>query len=218
MIKDNLEKIYSELENGNNLGEKITLVGATKFVDAERINEAIDCGLKHIGENRAQELRDKFSLYKPAKKHFIGIIQANKLKYIVGKADCIDSVDSIDIASKISELSLKENAVQDIMLEVNIGEEPKKGGFLKNDIMSAYKSIKALDGIKVTGIMSMLPIAPSDEIASFTRQLREIYDYLRKTDENIEYLSVGISSDYKITIQNGANMVRLGRAIFGERR
>ena len=105
MLKDNLDKIFKELECGNNLGEKTTLVGATKYVDAGKINEAISCSLTHIGENRAQEFRDKFSLYKPVYKHFIGKIQSNKLKYIVGKADCIDSVDSVPVAEKISAIA-----------------------------------------------------------------------------------------------------------------
>ncbi len=217
-MQENLERILSEISCGNNLGEKITLLGATKYVDITRINEAIDLGLSHIGENKAQELRDKFYFYKPVCKHFIGRIQQNKLKYLVGKADIIDSVDSLVVANKISELAERENIVQNIMLEVNIGGEEQKGGFKKEDVIPAYKSINALKGIKIIGIMSMLPRAEENVITSLCKDLRNLYEQLKSTDKNIKYLSVGTSADYKITIKNGANMIRLGTSIFGERR
>ena len=217
MIKENLEKIFNEIASGNNLGEPITLMGATKYVDAGRINEAISCSLTHIGENKAQEFRDKFPLYSPVYKHFIGRIQPNKLKYIVGKADCIDSVDSVTLAEKISDMATNLNITQNIMLEVNVGGEENKGGVSENEAISAYKSIKALKGVKIIGIMSMLPIESEEEVARHTEILRSIYDEVRKTDGNLKYLSVGISEDYKITIKHGANMIRLGTAIFGAR-
>ena len=217
MIKDNLEKIFSEISSGNNLGEPITLMGATKFVAVEKINEAIELSLSHIGENKAQEFRDKFDFYAPSYKHFIGKLQANKLKYLVAKADCIDSVDSVDIAEKISSLAKAKGVVQNIMLEVNIGGEENKGGFSENEAISAYKSIKSLDGVKVIGIMSMLPIESEEEVASHTERLRAIYDEIKRGDESVKYLSVGISEDYKVTIKHGANMIRLGTAIFGAR-
>ena len=217
MIKENLDKILSELSSGNNLGEKITLVGATKFVDVDKINEAISYRLTHIGENKAQELRDKFDSYLPVYKHFIGRLQSNKLKYVVGKADCIDSVDSIDLAKNISEFAAKQGVIQNIMLEINVGGEENKGGFKESEAFSAYKAIKALDGVKIIGIMSMLPIESEEKVAEHTERLRAIYDTLKAEDKNIEYLSVGISEDYKTTIKHGANMVRIGTAIFGAR-
>ena len=217
MIKENLESIFKELADGNNLGEKITLVGATKYVDVDRINEAISLSLTHIGENKAQEFRDKFPCYKPVYKHFIGKIQSNKLKYIVGKADCIDSVDSLPVAEKISSIAKASGIIQCVMLEINIGEEENKGGFKMSEIFSAYEKIRSLDGVKIIGIMSMLPIESEEAVAIHTERLREVYDELKKTNEDIKYLSVGISDDYKTTIKHGANMIRLGTKIFGER-
>ena len=102
-IEKKLNDIFSEIASGNDRGEKITLLGATKFVPAERVNEAISAGLEAIGENHAQELRDKFPFYLPCEKHFIGTLQKNKLKYVVGKADCIDSVSTEDLATAINE-------------------------------------------------------------------------------------------------------------------
>ena len=217
MIKDNLDAIFKELAAGNNLGEKITLVGATKFVDADRINEAISLSLSHIGENRAQEFRDKFSLYKPVYKHFIGKIQTNKLKYIVGKADCIDSVDSYEVAEKISSLAKANGICQNVMLEINVGGEESKGGFSVSEIKAAYEKIKLLENVKIIGFMSMLPVESEEKVATHTDELRGIYDGIKSNDENVKYLSVGISEDYKITIKHGANMIRLGTAIFGAR-
>ena len=103
MLKENYQNLINELAPGNNLGEKITLLGATKFVDVEKINEAIGLGLTHIGENKAQEFRDKFEHYSHCVKHFIGTLQTNKLKYVVGKADIIDSVSSVSLAEAIDQ-------------------------------------------------------------------------------------------------------------------
>lgn len=217
MIEENLKKILSEISSGNDLGEEITLVGATKFVPVDAINAAISAGLTHIGENKAQELRDKFDFYKPVYKHFIGRIQSNKLKYIVGKADCIDSVDDVKIAEEISLKATALGLTQKIMLEVNIGGEEEKGGFSAEKIFAAYEEICSFKNITVIGLMSMLPAAGEDEVASLTRRMRKIFDALKTGDENMKYLSVGISSDYKTAIKNGSNMIRLGTAIFGER-
>lgn len=216
MIKNNLEKIFARISGGNDRGEKITLVGATKFVDADRINEAIAAGLSDIGENRAQEFRDKLPFYAPVRKHFIGRLQSNKLKYVVGKADSIDSVDSLALAERISARALSLGAVQDVMLEANAGEA-QKGGFQMSEIIPAYKSIIALDGVRVTGIMSMLPEADMATVARLTREIRKYFDEIASADKNVAFLSIGISGDYETAIENGSNMIRLGRAIFGAR-
>ena len=141
MLKENYQKIIEELALGNNLGEKITLLGATKYVEIEKINEAIGLGLLHIGENKAQEFRDKFEKYLPCIKHFIGTLQTNKLKYVVGKADIIDSVSSIELANAINEKAKSLSITQKIMLEINAGDEASKTGASLLDAKSLYKSI-----------------------------------------------------------------------------
>ncbi|MBR1867230.1 MAG: YggS family pyridoxal phosphate-dependent enzyme [Clostridia bacterium] len=217
MIEEDLFKILKEISVGNDRGEKITLVGATKFVPAEKINRAIKAGLDHIGENHAQELRDKYDLYLPVYKHFIGRIQKNKLKYIVGKADCIDSVDTVEIAEEISSKALKLGITQDIMLEINPSDDEAKGGFPVSGFFEAYEKAKTLAGVRVVGIMSMLPETDPSSVAKLTSHLRSIYDEIKAKDENIKWLSAGISGDYRTTIKHGSNMIRLGTAIFGER-
>lgn len=218
MLKENLQKFLKEIENGNNLGEKITLVGATKFVDIERVNSAIDLGLTHIGENRAQEFRDKFSLYHPCVKHFIGTLQENKLKYVVGKADIIDSVSSIGLAAAIDKKAEQLKTVQKVMLEINAGDEESKTGIGLNKAKPLYKSIIGLKNLELVGVMAMLPISEDCEILQTACQkVREFYDQIKTQTPTVKYLSVGMSSDYKIAIENGSNMIRIGSALFGKR-
>ena len=142
-IEKNLKEIFGEISAGNNLGEKITLLGATKFVDASRINEAISAGLTTIGENHAQEFRDKLPFYLPCEKHFIGTLQKNKLKYVVGKADVIDSVSSAGLANAIDGKAEASGITQKVMLEINAGDESSKTGTTIESAKPLYKSIIA---------------------------------------------------------------------------
>lgn len=217
-IEKNLKEIFGEISAGNNLGEKITLLGATKFVDASRINEAILAGLTTIGENHAQEFRDKFPFYLPCEKHFIGTLQKNKLKYVVGKADVIDSVSTVDLANAIDGKAEASGITQKVMLEINAGDESTKTGTPIESANPLYKSIIGLKHLKLVGVMAMLPAGKNEEeLAVLCQNLRAFYDEIRKETPSVSTLSVGMSGDYKIAIKNGSNMIRLGRAIFGER-
>ena len=218
MIKDNLNKIFDEISGGNNLGEKITLLGATKFVEIEKINQAIALGLTVIGENKAQEFRDKFNSYAPCEKHFIGTLQENKLKYLVGKADCIDSVSSIKLLDAISKKAKEINVTQKIMIEINAGEEISKTGSSFEEAKAIYKSIIGRNEIELIGIMGMLPITDNETtLADCTQKLRCFYEEIKKEITTVKYLSVGMSGDYKVAIKNGSNMIRIGSNIFGHR-
>lgn len=216
MIKDNLELILNEIKNGNNLGEKVTLVGATKFVPVENINIAIDNGLNDIGENKAQEFRDKFDLVHKVNYHFFGRLQSNKIKYLIGKVYLIHSVDSIKLLEEINRQSENANTTTNVLLELNLGEE-QKGGFSFNDVDNALKEASSLKAVKVLGFMAMLPDS-SDEVLleSKAKQVRKIYDNY-KDIYNFKYLSMGMSNDYKLAIKNGSNMIRVGSKIFGKR-
>ena len=218
MLKENYQNIIDELALGNNLGEKITLLGATKFVDVEKINQAIGLGLTHIGENKAQEFRDKFEKYSPCIKHFIGTLQSNKLKYVVGKADIIDSVSSIDLAILIDEKAKSLGITQKIMLEINAGDEISKTGASLEDAKNLYQKIVNLKNLELVGIMAMLPISDNEDIlANSCQKVRAFYDDIKKQTKTVEYLSIGMSNDYKIAIKNGSNMIRIGSALFGAR-
>ncbi len=218
MLKENLLSILGEIKNGNPFGEEITLIGATKFVDVEVINTAISLGLKVVAENQVQEFVRKHEfILSDASQHFIGHLQTNKVKYLVGKVDLIHSVDSVKLANVISERAIKTGVVQNILLEINIGGEVSKSGFSIDDIDSAIKEISALKGVFVKGVMTVLPITDNPVITeNCAKTMREIFDKYKK-EYNLEYLSMGMSADYKIAIKHGANMIRIGSTIFGKR-
>ena len=217
-IKENLDKILFEIKDGNNLKEKIMLIGASKTMDADTINLAIQNGLQVVAENKVQEFREKTDKIKGASQHFIGHLQTNKVKYLVGKVDLIHSVDSLKLALEISKQAVKIGVTQDILLEVNVGGELSKSGICPETTVEFYNQVKTLDGICVKGLMAMLPKTQDPQLLkSLVLKMREIYDTIKIQDKNIEFLSVGMSADYKIAIENGANVIRIGSLIFGKR-
>lgn len=216
MIKSNLQTIFNEIKNGNNLGEPITVVGATKFQPVELINEAIENGLKDIGENKAQEFRDKFDSVLPVNYHFFGTLQKNKVKYLIAKCYLIQSVDSLELIEEINRQSLNKQVTTNILLEVNLGEE-QKGGLNFEEIKEVLSTISNYSNVKVLGLMAMLPDSNDEALlVSLLEKLRAFYDEL-KTLYNFKYLSVGMSNDYMLAIKHGSNMVRIGTKIFGRR-
>ena len=219
MLEENLKRILEEISNGNNLGEEITLVGATKTMDVDTINLAIKNGLSVVAENRVQEFNLKNEhISTNAKQHFIGHLQTNKVKYLVGKVELIHSVDSFHLAEEINRVATNRNVIQDVLVEVNIGGELSKSGVTPENAEDFVKEISTLlKNVKVTGLMAMLP--KSDDTAfliSLCEKMRSLYDNL-KDEYGFTYLSMGMSGDYKIAIKHGSNMIRLGRNIFGER-
>ena len=219
MLKENLEKVLAEISLGNNLGEEITLVGATKMVDANTINTAVQLGLKVVAENKVQEFRDKHLDIVGAQQHFIGHLQTNKVKYLVGQVSLIQSVDSVKLAEEIDKQAKKKNLTQDILIEVNIGGELSKSGFSLDDAFDNVLQIsKDFVNVKVVGLMAMLPHSDNQEyLTGLCTKMRALYDALKEKGLPFKYLSMGMSNDYLIAIQNGSNMIRLGRTIFGQR-
>ena len=219
MLKEKVEKVLKRIEKGNNLGESITLVGATKTISVDVINQAIEYGLEVVAENKVQEFRDKTDLIKGAKQHFIGHLQTNKVKYLVGKVELIHSVDSVHLAEEIDRQALKKGVVQDILIEINVGGELSKSGFsLQTAKDNIDEIIARLPNVKIRGLMAMLPHSENEDLlVSLFKDMRKLYDDLNKQGYNLTYLSMGMSSDYELAIKNGSNMIRLGRTIFGER-
>ena len=242
MLKDDFAGVLHSLPKTNNLGEKITVVGATKMVAKDDIEEAVALGLESVGENRVQELCEKYP-YPTPDLHFIGHLQTNKVKYIIDKVSLIQSCDSVKLAKTISDLARKHEKMQNVLLEINIGKEPQKSGFMPDELFDAYAEITRLPAIRVKGLMTVLPamqnfaaepngqieqqyglpdvrqsgFASCEEIAQLCLQMREIYDKLKLTDKNIDILSTGMSADYKIAVANGSNMLRIGSLLFGKR-
>ena len=219
MLKENLDKILSEIAFGNNLGEKIHLVGATKMNDVDTINSAINYGLEIVAENKVQEFNAKHGQIIGASEHFIGHLQTNKVKFLVGKVDLIQSVDSYHLAQEIDKFAKKIGVIQEILIEVNIGGELSKSGYdIDNLENNVYNIVNTLENVKIVGLMAMLPHTDNVEmLATLCNKMRNAYDLLKNKGLPFKYLSVGMSNDYKIAIKNGSNMIRLGRTIFGER-
>lgn len=222
VIADNFKYVRSELERASK-GAVPTLIAATKTVPVEVINYAADnLGLTDIGENRVQEFLDKYDAYSPKLKlHFIGTLQKNKVKYIVDKVAMIHSVDSVGLAEEISKRSLAIGKRMDILLEVNIGREASKGGFMPEELDDALDKIADLDGVFVRGLMTMAP--KCEKSADYLKYFEETYrisvDILTKKQHNIiePVLSMGMSDSYREAAAVGATAVRVGSALFGKR-
>lgn len=203
--------------------DDIIFLSATKTVDVEYINYAISLGLKYIGENKVQELLSKYDGYNlnACSLQFIGHLQSNKVRQIVDKVDMIQSVDSVRLAQEIAKQSIKREKITDVLLEVNIGKEESKSGVFPEQLEELIGSVSTLEGIKVKGLMTIPPICDDEKIISayFSDMYKLFIDIKGKNMDNVsmDYLSMGMSSDYEEAIKCGANMVRIGSSLFGAR-
>ena len=208
--------------------EDVILVAVTKTVEPERILEAVRLGVKHFGENRVQEALAKIpqvneTLDEGSRPtwHMIGHLQTNKVRKALGIFDIIHSVDSVKLAREISKRATREGKVVPILLEVNVSGEATKFGFAPEEVESAVGEIVTLPGLSIRGLMTIAPIVEEPEEARpFFRRLRELRDRLAEKfpQVNWEHLSMGMTDDFEVAVEEGATMVRLGRAIFGERK
>ncbi len=225
IFDENYPKILADIakaaERSGRKPEDIILLGATKTVPAEAVNHAISGGLAFIGENKVQELLDKWPLIEgDVHSHFIGHLQTNKVKYIIDKVEMIESVHSIKLAEEINKRAAGIGKTMDILLEVNIGGEESKSGFAPNEVESAVKSIAKLENVKVRGLMTIPPVSEGDELKKYFTKMKELFVDIRdKNIDNIymDYLSMGMSSDFAEAILCGANIVRVGTSLFGAR-
>ena len=226
MIKQNIVEIRAKIEaaaiEAGRDPKEITLVGASKMNDSDACRAAIAAGIDVLGENRVQEMTQKLSenAYDGAPLHFIGHLQRNKVKQVVGKVDLIQSIGSLSLLEAVDKEAEKQGLVQDILLEVNIGEEEAKSGFFPADIEAAAAAAKELKNVRVRGLMTIPPFdATREENLAYFRQVRALFvDINEKMFHNeLEHLSMGMSGDYEDAIRTGATMVRVGSAIFGAR-
>lgn len=216
-----LNRLKSAAEKSGRDISEITLLAATKTVDADTINYAIEKGITHIGENRVQELISKHSLLKPAHSHFIGHLQTNKVKDIIDKVEMIESVDSLRLANEISKQAQKRGIIMDVLLEINIGGEESKSGFAPEEAEKAVGEVAKLDGIRVKGLMTIPPaIDLPEESRKYFRDMYKLFIDIRgKNIDNssMSVLSMGMSNDFDIAVEEGANLVRVGTSLFGRR-
>lgn len=217
-IRARIAQIKKELEKGNVYGEKVLLVAATKTQSAEIVNMAIEGGVDAVAENKPQEFRDKNELLLPCARHFIGHLQTNKIKYLLGKIELYHSCDRDDLANELARQSKAKGLVSDILIQINIGEEESKGGYSYDSAKEVFTRLSQTDGLRVRGFMAMLPETGSEEtLRGLVRKMRALYDWAKTQSSDIAYLSMGMSGDYKLCVEEGSNVIRVGSTIFGAR-
>lgn len=217
-IANNVRAIQKTIEKGNAFGEKVTLVVATKMQTAEDINFAIQAGVDAVAENKPQEFRDKHAFLLPCPNHFIGHLQTNKIKYLVGKIDLYHSCDRDELVLELARQSKNKGVVSNILIQINIGDETSKGGYAYDTAKETFAKISAVEGVKVKGFMAMLPDVDDEALLrELTRKMRRLYEWAKTQSSEIEYLSMGMSGDYPLCVEEGSNMVRVGSSIFGKR-
>lgn len=226
MIKENIEcvdeKIKMHCEIAGRDVSEVTLITVSKTKPVELLKEAYDAGSRDFGENRVQELLDKYDqLPTDIRWHLIGHLQTNKVKYIVDKVYMIHSLESIKLAKEISKEAVKKNVNVKVLIEVNIGNEDSKFGLSKNQVIPFLKDINNLVGLQVEGLMAIAPICenPEDNRAYFQEMKQLSVDIIRENIDNINMnvLSMGMTGDYTVAVEEGATYVRVGTGIFGER-
>ena len=206
-------RIAVACERAGRATSEVTLIAVTKTFPADAVEAAIAAGIANVGENRVQEARDKQQdVARAARWHLIGHLQSNKAKDAVRLFDVIESVDSLELAEKLAKAAAAAGKRQELLVQVNIGNEPQKSGIAPADVDSIVKQIIALDSVDVRGLMAIPPAGEPDEARPFFRALRTMRDTL-----GLRELSMGMSEDFEIAIEEGSTMVRVGRAIFGSR-
>ncbi len=225
-IRDNVKAVLQRVEasalKSGRRAEDIKVIAVTKTVDESRILKAVESGLYDLGENRVQELCDKYEkIGKSCRWHLIGHLQTNKVKYIVDRVDMIHSLDRMELAEEIQKRAEKAGRVMEVLVQVNIAEEESKFGMEMDKVPDFLKNVSKFPNIRVKGLMTIAPLAQNpEEIRWVFTELRKLHiDITRENIDNInmDYLSMGMSNDFEAAIEEGSNMVRIGTAIFGKR-
>ncbi len=217
-----MERIRAAAEKARRDPEEIKLIAVTKTVDTDRISKALECGITDTGENRVQELCDKYDILGDrCKWHLIGHLQTNKVKYIIDKVCLIHSLDSIELAEEIQKRAEKSGKTVEVLVQVNVAAEATKFGIEPENAIDFVRKLSSMGNIKVRGLMTIAPFSEDPE------QVRWVFASLRKLridiigenidNINMDYLSMGMSNDFEVAIEEGANMVRVGTSIFGRR-
>lgn len=225
-LKDRLAHVQERIANaavrsGRAAGD-ITLVAVTKTQSIETLQLAYDAGVRTVGENRVQEVNAKWPSFEGRFEwHLIGHLQTNKVKYIIDKVALIHSVDSLKLAKEISKQAEKAGIIMPVLIQVNPAEEESKFGLASDEVVSLVKAASALPGIKIEGLMTIAPFVEDEAfLRKVFREMRQIFDQLKSEvipGVEMRYLSMGMTHDFEIAIEEGANMVRIGSGLFGER-
>lgn len=218
-VKETIASALARRSEKKETGDEVCLVAVTKNHPAAVVTEILSLGVQNIGENRVQEAREKLEqLGHPGKWHLIGHLQTNKAKQAVEFFDLIESADSEHLLRALEKEAAKQNKVMDVLLQINVAKEPQKTGFLPEEYEAVLPLLDSFPHIRVRGIMVIAPNTPDQTLLHSV--FRQGYDYfckLKRQRKEIDCLSMGMTSDYAIAIEEGANMVRVGTALFGAR-
>lgn len=218
-IQENIEKA---LIRSGRKDHKVELIAVTKTVDIPRIQEAISCGIENVGENRVQELVKKIdALGDKVQYHMIGYLQTNKVKNILGRVKLIHSLDRISLGNELNKRATMQDLVVDVLVQVNVAEEESKSGLKIQEVIPFIEEVLMLENIRIRGLMTIAPF--TNDKALLRRIFRTMFnmkeDIIKMNYENLsmDYLSMGMTNDYEIAVEEGSNMVRVGTGIFGKR-
>ncbi|WP_035290095.1 YggS family pyridoxal phosphate-dependent enzyme [Clostridium sp. KNHs214] len=215
-IEENVQHVLNELKEG------VTLIAVSKTRTVEEMEHAYNKGIRNFGENKVQELVEKYDkFHKDVQWHLIGHLQSNKVKYIVGKVHLIHSLDSIKLAEEIQKRFKAKDAVANVLIQINIGEEESKTGIYLSELDELIDKCAQCSNINVKGLMCIIPKGTEEENRKYFRKMNDIFQELKNgKNKNIsmEILSMGMSGDYKIALDEGSNMIRVGQGIFGPRK
>lgn len=226
MLKDQLQEVEKRIQaacdRAGRKREEVTLIAVSKTKPVETLQEAYDLGVRIFGENKVQELTAKYeALPKDIHWHMIGHLQTNKVKYIIDKAELIHSVDSLKLAETIEKEAAKHDLIADILVEVNVAEEESKFGMKMEEVIPFVEKVSAFPHVRVRGLMTIAPfVEDPEENRSIFADLHKLYiDIKKKNHDNdtVSVLSMGMTNDYEVAIEEGATMIRVGTGIFGAR-
>jgi len=214
-IRNNIRNILEEIPYS------VKLIAVSKTRSLDEMEEAYEVGIREFGENKVQELVNKYdSFHKDVKWHLIGHLQRNKVKYIVGKVTLIHSLDSIGLLKEIEKRFASENEVAECLIEVNIGEESSKTGVFLSGLKDLIEESGACKNVKIRGLMAIIPTGDEESCRGYFKKMKAIWDEQKDSKFNnvsMDFLSMGMTGDYKLAIEEGANVIRVGQGIFGKR-
>ncbi|MBN2795468.1 MAG: YggS family pyridoxal phosphate-dependent enzyme [Clostridia bacterium] len=217
------QKIVQACQRVGRSPEEITLIAVSKTVEADVMNASVEYGVQVFGENKVQEIRRKFpDVVSGPKWHLIGHLQSNKVKYIIDKVELIHSVDSFKLAEEINKRAGLENRLMDVLIQVDIAEETQKFGCDKDELYQLIKDILKLDHIRIKGLMFIAPFVDNpEEVRVYFKEMKQLFDQIKveiKHDHlSMDTLSMGMTGDFEVAIEEGATMIRVGTGIFGKR-
>ena len=217
-ITQNVTAVREKIAKGYAFHEKVYLVAAIKTQPGQAVNAAIAAGVDAVAENKPQDFRDKNALIDPCPRHFIGHLQTNKVKYLVGNVELFHSCDRDELAEEIAKQSLKKGVTSNVLIQINIGQESTKGGYAYETGKEVFQRLSSVQGLQVKGFMAMLPdVSDETYLRALTKKMRALFEWAKTQSSNVEYLSMGMSGDYMLCIEEGSNMIRLGSTLFGAR-